>query len=394
MWKSTHKAKAVASGTNSWDNVRSINKVIVAMGTKTEISSKGGGTLFKNATGSGSTLEAHCLPVYVGLTFTLNDTTIPGPTDDEVRNAISFVDFNTRQKSTLIDILPSGATTEFLQEYYEPQSSETLSVLSDSGTDVYDHNLEFNLYAIGSAGEESQIALNIAFTLGDGSMGYFWTGNSQTPQAYLPLNIVPQKKYSMVDVGSVDHGIETIDDNGATNFYYMDSIGKDSQDISYALITFRINGITYNGYRFNFYKFSEIQNLLNGGGYLPENIKQSKENTTYNFSKQEFLISYANRNNYGYLLTAIQFGKDSTFCASCAYNNGDSLTQCGDVMVGQNFNINTGEFLCFHFSIAYRNTTDDYQDHGGPYNITFTDNYNNKIPAQLQFNGKVSLVMM
>ncbi|WP_340617721.1 hypothetical protein [Xenorhabdus entomophaga] len=193
MHKSDTVVTNINTSDNNWDNVDHIKSVVIGAGDASSYNSAG--TLFINAAYDDNNLvEAHSLPIYVGISFTLiNDK--PGPTDDEVRAALTWVNSGTGASvSGYLDNFPSSVTDTYHQYYYDESSSQ---LQRSSSNENYDHNLTYSLYAGKNAlsGETVDLALNLTATLSDGTQFIWWSGTGQTPQASLPINFVAAKTY-------------------------------------------------------------------------------------------------------------------------------------------------------------------------------------------------------
>lgn len=186
---------------NGWDNVDSVESCLIGMQSD-DTTHVDKGTLFMNKQkDAAGAFSAHSIPVFVGITFKLFSDDFDGPTDDEVRAALSLVGLGT-DGETLIDISDNFTltdNTDYRNAYYKATSlSPEREVTLKAGGYTY----EFNLGAwcpkdhTDTLPGDIVVYLYLEAPLTNGT--YKYTSNGETP-AYLTVNFIAQKMYQYSD---------------------------------------------------------------------------------------------------------------------------------------------------------------------------------------------------
>lgn len=186
-----------AASSNHWDNVASVESCIIGMQSD-DISFVNKGTLFMNGqNNTDGVFSAHSIPVFVGITFKLLNDDLDGPTDDEIRAALSLVGLASDGK-TIIDISSNfdfTTDTKYRNAYYKATtlSPEHELTLEAGG---YEHELNFGAwcpkYHTDVLPGDLVVYLHLEAPLSGGT--YKYTSNGETP-ANLTVNFIAQKKY-------------------------------------------------------------------------------------------------------------------------------------------------------------------------------------------------------
>ncbi|ESE86384.1 hypothetical protein [Salmonella enterica] len=187
----------IAASSNHWDNVASVKSCFIGMQSD-DTSRTNKGTLFMNGeNGENNTFSAHSIPVFVGITFKRFSDDFDGPTEDEVRTAISLVGLAS-DGQTIINISDDFSLTnnmDYRNAYYKTTvSSSDFESPLENGAYEYELNLGawcpkyYNDILPGNI----IVYLHLEAQLSAGI--YKYTSNGETP-ANLTINFLARKKY-------------------------------------------------------------------------------------------------------------------------------------------------------------------------------------------------------
>lgn len=138
----------------SWDNVSDIKNIKIW----TDYSDSTQGHLFVN--------DNHQLKLNVGISFTLKSGTTEGPTEDEVRNALSLINNQDSGPLKYLSVVEEGTYTAVYDPYHV--STDASNDTNDSGSGVYDYVFTYYVASpsnINADVHAETVALKLAYTI-------------------------------------------------------------------------------------------------------------------------------------------------------------------------------------------------------------------------------------
>ncbi|MCP9267797.1 hypothetical protein M5U04_06690 [Xenorhabdus sp. XENO-1] len=177
---------------SNWDNVIAVSKITLIANN----ASTNKGNLFLNG--------RHRLPFSLGISFTLETPSDPGPTDQEIIDALSWINYGDGS-DIASDILSfyDSENDDYSDSYnlYYSEQSSSLTSSKNLGND-YQNNIDFQVTSPqGTSGTpgEYKIAISLSGNRSDGS-AFTYQSNSSTSgstQAYFDLSAISQKVYGV-----------------------------------------------------------------------------------------------------------------------------------------------------------------------------------------------------
>ena len=210
----------------SWDNVKGVSTAQIW----TDNPDMTQAYLFANGN--------HQVKLTVGLSFTLSDATQPGPTADEVKAAVSLVDYET---GAGVRFVKTGAKGSY-DYVYQPNMPATINVLSASDTSnpgAYQYELDYYVSSdstINANYASEKVALYLSYINSSGTKIDYYTSSGSKSQSYVAVTIYPPKKYGTINSSSTPINISLKDDKAHTEYDYPHSV----DDLTVATWSLRI----------------------------------------------------------------------------------------------------------------------------------------------------------
>jgi hypothetical protein len=399
----------ITASDNVWDNVKGVEKCLIAMGTDA-VSYDISGTLFVNGcdiydeTASDDVFKAHSIPVFVGMTFLLVSTDYPGPSKEDVQAAFSLVDDG---GTTVQDYITTALYTDFLQAY----NNSPLSKPAIPETGAYEVELDsFAVWCTKYHDDTDGVPLpiNLCIQLSAQQTGgtYSFISNGSK----LAINFVATKTYQYSDsVGSSEYilvNTETADDK----LWYADNNeARDYKNVHYCIFRVSIDSTAENSkYTFSFY----YQVGMNFDKLSPDNhySDYGKEidsvwitgqsvpgDPQWDYYAQHMLLPTCKDTDFKSLNTNYS-GSNNEFLGYTGTHEDHGWTTSGQLEgEGSGFTINAGEIAFAGLVIWYESTTDDVLfgnnnklDSEGNSRIHLVDNFGNHIYMTPTFSASAS----
>jgi len=186
----------------SWDNVKGVSAAQIW----TDNPDMTQAYLFANGN--------HQVKLTVGLSLTLSDATQPGPTEDEVKAALTLVDYET---GAGVRFIKTGAKGGY-DYVYQPNMPATINVLSASDTSnpgAYQYELDYYVSSdstINANYASEKVALFLSYINSSGAEVDYNTASGSKSQNYVAVTVYPPKKYGTSDSSSTPVIIKLKDD--------------------------------------------------------------------------------------------------------------------------------------------------------------------------------------
>lgn len=201
----------------SWDNVINVN----AFSIWTEISSSDSqknGHLFVNG--------RHQIKVTIGINFDLTDSTLPGPTEDEVYTAISLVDDIDGNPLKYLNPGEPGNYTAI----YDPALGSKSTSYPDVNTSEFQYELAYYLSSSETTNpdcDSEKVSAIIEYTInGDKHTNDFTTNSTGDIKDSITVSCYPEKKYGTASSTTTPIVASFQDTNPTVNIYDV----KDTHD--------------------------------------------------------------------------------------------------------------------------------------------------------------------
>ncbi|WP_312229317.1 hypothetical protein [Pseudescherichia sp.] len=299
----------------SWDNVTGVSTAYIW----TDNPDMTQAYLFANGN--------HQVKVTVGVSFNLQGE---GPTEDEVKAALSLLNYNT---GTGISHLQSVEQGEYLSVYL-PNMPEQPKAMADSSGKAYQYEFDYYLSSnsdINPNFSSEQVAVLISYTNADGKTEYS-TASDSSRQSYVAVAVYPPKKYGMPNSGLTPVIFTIIDDqfkidetlvSGWINHLYEPSA--------------TLYGIRIDDSYFIFSQFKVDNSLLAPNAFIQHTITNFSDDNDYNYV---FAHSFFPQENHLYL--------DNEYDASMYIMSSDSeilveytghfTQQSGEILIARIYN--------------------------------------------------------
>jgi hypothetical protein len=402
----------ITASNNVWDNVRDVEKCLIAMGTD-DVSYDTSGTLFMNGcniydeTASGDVFKAHSIPVFVGITFGLENADYPGPSKEDVKTAFLLVNDG---GTTVQGYITTAPYTDFLQAYNNSPLSG--SVIPESG--VYEIELDsFPIWCSKSHDDTTGVPLpiNLCIQLRAPRTGgdYVFTSNT-SPSSILAINFVATKTYVYSEnEGSSEYIL--VNKETASDKLWYDDFNEARKNAYPGYYIFRVaidKTLAYSKYKFSFY----YQVGMNFDKVTPDSDDYPTGNTVdsvwisgvgiggepqWNYYAQHLLLPTFSDIGFKDLSTSYSVS-DNAFVGYTAAHEADGWATSGKLEgEGSGFTVNAGEIAFAGFKIEYANTTDNVLfannnelDSDGNSRIHLVDNFGNHVYMTPTFSASMS----
>ncbi|WP_312669959.1 hypothetical protein [Pseudescherichia sp.] len=289
----------------SWDNVKGVSAARIW----TDNPDTTQAYLFANGN--------HQVKLTVGLSLVLANTTQPGPTEDEVKAALSLIDFNT---GAGISHLKTGDKGEYGYVYLPnmPEQIKALPVSDASNPGAYQYELDYYLSSdstVNANYASETVALLLSYTDVNGNKIHYQTGSGSNSQSYVAVTVYPPKKYGVAGSSSTPVIIEIKDDQPQCSYSYSTPL----QNLAVHTCNLRIDDGYFRIIKFQadsgtesnnpFYRHGT--NVAPGGiaydetwetneGFLPVENKLNQGRVSY---KSTLSIIYDDENRYFFNIT-------------------------------------------------------------------------------------------
>ena len=137
----------------------------------------------------------HQVKLTIGISLTLNEATQPGPTEDEVKTALSLINFET---GAGLSFLKTGNKGGYAYVYQPNTPEKVKSIEATSNSSAYQY--EFDYYVSSdstlNANYASEIvALMLSYIDASGNKIEYYTASGSKSQSYVTVTVYPPKKY-------------------------------------------------------------------------------------------------------------------------------------------------------------------------------------------------------
>ncbi len=215
----------------SWDNVKGVSAAQIW----TDNPDTTQAYLFANGN--------HQVKLTVGLSLVLTNTSQPGPTEDEIKAALSLIDFDT---GAGLSHLKTGDKGEYGYVYLPnmPEQIKASPISDASNPGAYQYELDYYLYSdstINADFASEKVALLLSYTDSGGKEIEYSTASGSKSQSYVTVTVYPPKKYGVVDSGSTPVIIQLKDDKPNDGIISHDEYVKDTSISSAKIYSLRID---------------------------------------------------------------------------------------------------------------------------------------------------------
>ena len=183
----------------SWDNVKGVSSAQIW----TDNPDITKAYLFANGN--------HQVKLTVGVSFVLSNTAEAGPTEDEVKAAITLIDYQT---ATGLSHLKTGDKGTYAA-VYQPNSPVAIKAVEDSNTGAYQYEFDYYISSdstINASYMSEEVALLISYTGSDGKPVNYSTASGSKSQSSVVVTVEPPKKYGMSDPNLTPVIFNTLED--------------------------------------------------------------------------------------------------------------------------------------------------------------------------------------
>lgn len=251
----------------SWDNVTGVSTAYIW----TDNPDMTQAYLFANGN--------HQVKVTVGVSFNLQGE---GPTEDEVKAAISLLNYNTSAEISHLKPVGQG---EYLSVYL-PNMPEQPKAMADSSGKIYQYEFDYYLSSDSDINPNflsEQVAVLISYTNADGKSEYS-TASGSSWQSYVAVAVYSPKKYGMINSTSTPIVLKLKDDKPDSRVVANVDYVKDAKISSTKVYSLRIDDSYFRIVTLNASDTVATNNGFyrdgskNGGvqsGYQPYNIHES-----------------------------------------------------------------------------------------------------------------------
>ena len=166
----------------SWDNVLGVNSAKIW----TDNPDMAQAYLFANGN--------HQVKLTVGISFVLDDSSQAGPTEDEVKAALSVIDFDT---GASLSHLKTGDKGDYSYVYL-PNMPMAIQAVEASDAGGYQYQFDYYLSSdstINANYASEKVALFLSYTDVNGNKIEYNTASGSKSQSYVSITVYPPKKY-------------------------------------------------------------------------------------------------------------------------------------------------------------------------------------------------------
>jgi len=173
----------------SWDNVKGVSAAQIW----TDNPDTTQAYLFANGN--------HQVKLTVGLSLVLANTTQPGPTEDEVKAALSLIDFDT---GAGMSYLKTGDKGSYSYVYLPTMAMEVNPppVSDANNTGAYQYEVDYYISSdstINADYSSETVALLLSYTDVNNKEIEYYTASGSKSQSFVAVTVYPPKKYGMSD---------------------------------------------------------------------------------------------------------------------------------------------------------------------------------------------------
>lgn len=295
----------------SWDNVKGVSSAQIW----TDNPDMTQAYLFANGN--------HQVKLTVGLSLTLSDATQPGPTEDEVKAALSLVDYET---GAGVRFIKTGAKGGY-DYVYQPNMPATINVLSASDTSnpgAYQYELDYYVSSdstINANYASEKVALFLSYINSSGAEVDYNTASGSKSQSYVAVTVYPPKKYGTAGSSSTPVIIALKDDK--PNYTNEQTANESNEKVSiyqlriddgyFRIISFQANNTVQSP---NPFTRRATNNSSGGAGHYPVWVTyeaflpvQNKINQGAASYDSKLTITY-NNNNYAYFSLTVTVNQE------------------------------------------------------------------------------------
>jgi len=292
----------------SWDNVKGVSSAKIW----TDNPNLSQAYLFANGN--------HQVKVTVGLSLTLTNTSQGGPTADEVKAALSLIDYET---GAALSHLKTGSKGSYSSVYLPnlPMANNAVTASSDI---AYQYEFDYYLSSdstINANYSSEKVALLLSYTNSSGTKVTYSTASGSKSQSSVAVTVYPPKRYGVTGSGSTPVIIKQKDDqpgitNSSTTNLSNETVSTYSLRIDDSY--FRIVSYEYSGTPQSPIPFTRHATNISpkGPGYDPEwNIHEAfipVENRVYHESStyNSLLSITYNDSNWAFFSVTISIHQD------------------------------------------------------------------------------------
>jgi len=267
----------------SWDNVEGVSSVQIW----TDNPDMTQAYLFANGN--------HQVKLTIGVSLSLSGE---GPTYEEVKTALSLIDFET---GAGISHLKTGDKGEYAY-VYQPNEVSSVKVLDTdaSGTGAYQYEVDYYLSSDSTINENyasEKVALLLTYIDGNGNKIDYQTASGSKSQSYVAVTVYPPKKYGTSDSASTPVIITLKDDKPKYQVTNKTQNIDEIEDSSAEIYSLRIDD---NYFRIiNFVTSNDIPS--NHPFYIDGSSAGQESVGHYRYAANEAYIPTDNKINQGYV---------------------------------------------------------------------------------------------
>jgi len=337
----------------SWDNVEGVSSVQIW----TDNPDMTQAYLFANGN--------HQVKLTIGVSLSLSGE---GPTYEEVKTALSLIDFET---GAGISHLKTGDKGEYAY-VYQPNEVSSVKVLDTdaSGTGAYQYEVDYYLSSDSTINENyasEKVALLLTYIDGNGNKIDYQTASGSKSQSYVAVTVYPPKKYGLPNSNSTSVTLSLLDDKPD---HKVIDIYQYVQEVSECHV--KIFKLYIDDSYFRIIYLEGSDEIFTGN---PFNIKGSKTTTPYpydEFRVAEHYICKDNRVNQGTSSYSTQF--------NFMYNITGINFFTGEVSIYQQPN----DIIFLRVWADVYAINENYSDHSGSLSFSAYDQFGNKMDIEVK----------
>ncbi|WP_312175145.1 hypothetical protein [Pseudescherichia sp.] len=345
----------------SWDNVKGVSSAKIW----TDNPNLSQAYLFANGN--------HQVKVTVGLSLTLTNISQGGPTADEVKAALSLVDYET---GVALSYLKTGSKGSYGSVYLPnlPMANNAVTASSDIAYQYeFDYYLSSDSTINPSYGSE-KVALLLSYTDSSGTKVEYSTASGNKSQSSVAVTVYPPKRYGMSDGNTMPIIFNIVDDQ--PNFQLL---SENTVVIDYYPQEMTVYGLRIDDPYFRLTQFEPVSTPESPTAFLQYRINdQSNPNQYLYYVAHSFLLSENNLTTTG-----------TNYTAKCSFVTNQNYfllqygvsvhQQCGQIM-----------FVRIQTGIQYDNVNvhvGPIADSGGQANFTVFDQFGNSASVDVVKDG-------
>lgn len=156
----------------------------------------------------------HQVKVTVGLSFKLGDATQPGPTEDEIKTALTLINYETGAGLSHLKTADKG-NYGYVYQPNMPAAINVLSISNTSNPGAYQYEWDYYLSSdstINANYASEKVALLLSYIDVNGNKIDYATGSGTKYQSFVTVTVYPPKKYGVAGSASTPVIIKVKDD--------------------------------------------------------------------------------------------------------------------------------------------------------------------------------------